>query len=53
MTTKYLKTPLTDADVTGLRAGDQVYISGTIYAARDAAHKRLVELLDKGEQAAG
>ena len=50
MTTKYLKTPLTDADVTGLKAGDQVYISGTIYAARDTAHKRLVELLDKGEQ---
>lgn len=33
-----------------LKAGDRVYISGTIYTARDAAHKRLVESLKKGEQ---
>ena len=33
-----------------LRAGDMVYISGTIYTARDAAHKRMVETLSKGEK---
>ena len=48
MTTKYIRTPLTDADVSDLRAGDQVFISGVIYAARDTAHKRLIALLDQG-----
>ena len=33
-----------------LRAGDRVVLSGTIYTARDAAHKRLFELLDRGEE---
>jgi fumarate hydratase subunit beta len=42
-------TPLTDDIVTSLKAGDNVLISGTVYTARDAAHKRLVELLDKGQ----
>ncbi|NLC76268.1 MAG: Fe-S-containing hydro-lyase [Clostridia bacterium] len=50
MAEKYLKAPLTDQDVSELTIGDQVYISGIIYTARDAAHKRLVELLDKGEE---
>src|SRR4030042_3115207 len=36
--------------VENLRAGDQVLISGVIYVGRDAAHKRLVETLDKGEK---
>ena len=40
--------PLTDKDVENLRAGDKVLITGVLYTARDAAHKRLVELLDKG-----
>jgi fumarate hydratase subunit beta len=44
-----LTTPLTDADITPLKAGDVVFLTGTIYSARDAAHKKLVELLDKGE----
>lgn len=44
-----LTTPLTEEQIAGLRAGDNVLISGTIYVARDAAHKRLVEALDKGE----
>ncbi|MGC8723375.1 MAG: Fe-S-containing hydro-lyase [Acidobacteriota bacterium] len=44
-----LKTPLTDADVQKLRIGDSVRLSGTIYTARDAAHKRMVEGLDKGQ----
>jgi len=48
MATKYIRTPLTDADVSDLRAGDQVFISGVIYAARDTAHKRLIALLDQG-----
>lgn len=42
--------PLTDADVEGLRAGDKVLITGVIYTARDAAHKRLIELIEKGEK---
>jgi len=42
-----LTTPLTDALVRDLRAGDMVFLSGTIYTARDAAHKRLMELLDQ------
>src|SRR3972149_11789756 len=42
--------PLSDADVERLRAGDKVLITGVLYTARDAAHKRLVELLDKGEK---
>lgn len=50
MATKYLCPPLTDKDVEELRIGDQVYITGIIYAARDTAHKRLVELLDRGEE---
>jgi len=44
-----LNTPLTDADMEKLKAGDVVKLTGTIYTARDAAHKRLVDLLDKGE----
>ncbi|MFA6448644.1 MAG: Fe-S-containing hydro-lyase [bacterium] len=45
-----IKTPLTDEAAAGLRIGDRVRISGVIYTARDAAHKRLVELLDRGER---
>jgi len=47
---KIVKTPLNDKDVLGLRAGDSVLLTGYIYTARDAAHKRLVDLLDKGEK---
>ncbi|MDZ7372732.1 MAG: Fe-S-containing hydro-lyase [candidate division KSB1 bacterium] len=47
---KHISTPLTDEVVEGLSAGDNVLLSGVIYTARDAAHKRLVELLDKGEE---
>jgi len=45
-----LPTPLSDEVVAKLRAGDKVTLTGTIYAARDAAHKRLVEALDRGEK---
>ncbi len=44
-----LNTPLTDADVAKLRAGDNVYLTGSILTARDAAHRRLVELLESGQ----
>lgn len=47
---KIVTTPLTEDKIKQLRAGDRVLISGIIYTARDAAHKRLIELLDKGKQ---
>jgi fumarate hydratase subunit beta len=47
---KRITTPLTEEKVRELKAGDSVLITGTIYTARDAAHKRLVELIDKGEE---
>ncbi len=46
----YLTTPLNDEDVCNLRAGDIVYLNGIIFTARDAAHKRLVDLIDNGEE---
>ena len=46
---RVLKAPFTDDVVRSLKAGDMVYISGTIYTARDAAHKRLVEMLADGQ----
>jgi len=45
-----MTTPLSDEDVTKLKAGDIVYLNGKIYTARDAAHKRLVDLIEKGEE---
>lgn len=45
-----ITTPFAKEDALKLKAGDTVLISGTIYTARDAAHARLVELLDKGEK---
>ena len=44
-----LRAPLSEAEARMLRAGDVVFLSGTIYTARDAAHKRLMDLLDRGE----
>ena len=44
-----LHTPITKDDIKKLHIGDIVLISGTIYTARDAAHKRLVELINKNE----
>ena len=46
---KYITVPLTKEAVDSLRAGDYVYLSGTIYTARDAAHKRMYEALKNGE----
>lgn len=48
--TKNVQTPLSDADVQALKAGDRVRISGVIYTARDAAHGRLAPLVEKGER---
>ena len=47
---KRITTPLTAEKVKDLRTGDTVLLSGVIYTARDAAHKRLCELLEKGEK---
>ncbi len=47
---KRITTPLDEETVAQLRAGDRVLISGYIYTARDAAHKRMVETLQRGEE---
>ena len=46
-----LTSPFQDNDLAKLKAGDTVYISGIVYAARDAAHKRMLEILQHGEAA--
>ncbi len=46
---KYINTPITEEVTKDLKSGDYVYISGTIYVARDAAHKRMIEVLERGE----
>jgi len=45
-----LTTPLNDSDIEKLKAGDTVKISGIIYTARDAAHARLIKLLEEGKE---
>lgn len=45
---KKIALPLTDEAVAGLRAGDDVLLSGTMYVGRDSAHKRIVQALDEG-----
>ena len=47
---KYIQTPITEEVTAQLHAGDCVYITGKIYVARDAAHKRMMEVLDRGEE---
>ena len=44
-----ITTPFTDEVIKSLKVGDMVYISGVVYTARDAAHKKMCELLQKGE----
>lgn len=46
---RYLTTPLTTEKTRELKAGDYVYLTGTVYVARDAAHKRMSEALERGE----
>lgn len=50
MAAHHLTTPVKAEDLQALRIGDSVTITGTIYTARDAAHKRLVAMLDRGEE---
>ncbi|MEF8889476.1 MAG: FumA C-terminus/TtdB family hydratase beta subunit [Desulfohalobiaceae bacterium] len=50
MKTHHLQTPLSEEAVRQLCVGDRVYLSGTVYTARDAAHKRLIQALDRGEE---
>ena len=45
-----LQTPLTEDKIKGLKSGDSVLLSGIIYSARDAAHKRLIDLLNEGRE---
>lgn len=48
--TKKIKLPITDEDIKNLKAGDSVLLTGTIITGRDAAHKRLFELIERGEE---
>ncbi|MCI8392151.1 MAG: Fe-S-containing hydro-lyase [Roseburia sp.] len=47
---QHITTPVTSEKTAALKAGDYVYLSGTVYVARDAAHKRMIEALDRGEE---
>ena len=47
---QHITTPITEEVTKKLHSGDYVYITGTIYVARDAAHKRMIEALDRGDQ---
>ena len=47
---KTLREPFTKEAVREFRAGDQVLVTGTVYTARDAAHRRIVEMLERGEE---
>ena len=46
---KYINAPISDEDAKSLHSGDYVYITGTIYTARDAAHKRMADSLSAGQ----
>ena len=47
---KKIQLPITDEDIKSLKAGDSVLLTGTIITGRDAAHKRLFELIEKGDE---
>lgn len=47
---KHLTVPFGEKEATQLRSGDYVYLTGTIYTARDAAHKRMFETLERGDE---
>ena len=47
---KHITTPITEDVTLDLKSGDYVYITGEIYVARDAAHKRMIEALERGEE---
>ncbi|MDO8446940.1 MAG: Fe-S-containing hydro-lyase [Deltaproteobacteria bacterium] len=46
---KHLKTPLNGKEIANLKTGEQISLSGVIYTARDAAHRRMIEAVEKGE----
>lgn len=46
---RHIQVPITKEDARSLKSGDYVYLTGTIYTARDAAHKRMQDALDNGE----
>lgn len=46
---KKLNLPLNDADIIGLKTGEHILLSGVLYTARDAAHKRMTETMERGE----
>lgn len=50
MNKNMLTTPLTKEKAAQLKSGDKIYLTGTIFTVRDAAHKKLIELLAKGEK---
>ena len=50
MSVKKMTTPLTEDVIVGLKAGDRIEISGVLYTARDAAHKRLVQMIKDGDK---
>ena len=45
-----MKVPMSREDIRSLHAGDYVYLTGTVYTARDAAHKRMKEAIDQGKE---
>ena len=47
---KHIQTPIIEKEIENLKIGDSVFISGTIYVARDAAHKRMQEMLDENKE---
>ena len=47
---KHIQAPLVEEEIKNLKSGEYVYITGTIYTARDAAHKRMFESINKGEE---
>jgi fumarate hydratase subunit beta len=49
MQIKHITTPLTENVIEKLEAGEKIFLSGYIYTARDSAHKRFIEVLNKGE----
>ena len=46
---RYIQVPISKEDAKSLKAGDYVYLTGTVYSARDAAHKRMQETMDEGK----
>jgi len=50
MENKHISAPFVAEEIEKLESGDYVYVTGTIYSARDAAHKRMIETLERGEE---